>query len=189
MEYGKDSLNNKEILGLITKAQAGDREALTKIIILVTPAVHRQAKRIVSKGVEHEELCQEGMFAARAAVSSYRKDAGASFNTYVNLCIRRRMLSVVERSNSEIFADFDFSDNESALLADLSAEEHIIQADGFRELVNSINNLLSDKEKRTLELFLNGYTYQEIAVKLETTPKAVESTLARVRRKLGKFKK
>lgn len=189
MTNSNDSLNSEKVLNLVAEAQKGNREALSQLVVLVSPAVHGQAKRIVSKGIEHEDLCQEGMFAVLSAVSSYRFDAGASFGTYVNLCVRRRLLSVAEKSNSEIVADFDISDSEAAILADYSAEEKLIAADSLSELKEKINSLLSAKERSTLELFLSGYTYQEIAKKLATTPKAVESTLGRVRRKLNPLNK
>ncbi len=189
MEKGTGSLNDSRTLDLVLKAQAGDRNALSQIIALVSPAVHGQAKRIVSSGFDHEDLCQEAMFAVLSAVSSYRADAGASFSTYVNLCIRRKLLKVAEKNNNVITADLPLSDSEAELIADFSAEEKLIQTDSYVQLINSINNLLTEKERSTLELFLSGYTYQEIAAKLSTTPKAVECALARVRRKLGKFKK
>ncbi len=189
MKKGRDSLNSEKVLDLVAGAQSGDSEALSQLVMLVTPTVHWQAKRLALKGVELEDLCQEGMFAVLSAISSYKPDAGASFETFVNLCVRRRLLSVVQRSSGEINADFELSDSEAALLPELSAEEQTIQADSLQQLLSYIDSTLSEKEHKTLELFLSGFSYQETAEKLQTTPKAVESTLGRVRKKLSLYKK
>ena len=48
--------------------------------------------------------------------------------------------------------------------------------------------LLSDLEKQVLEAFMDGKSYQEIAVMLDRHVKSIDNALQRVKRKLMHFR-
>ena len=48
---------------------------------------------------------------------------------------------------------------------------------------------LSNMEKQVLELFLQGLTYQEIAQKMEKSPKTIDNALQRIKKKVAKKRK
>ena len=48
--------------------------------------------------------------------------------------------------------------------------------------------LLSDLEKQVLEAFMDGKSYQEIAVMLDRRVKSIDNALQRVKRKLMHFR-
>lgn len=48
---------------------------------------------------------------------------------------------------------------------------------------------LSNMEKQVLELFLQGLTYQEIAQKMEKSPKTIDNALQRIKKKVVKKRK
>ena len=147
MSDGRLDLNGREVLELVEASKNGDSKALSRLVVLLTPVVRAQAKRIyLNNSLERDDLFQEGMFGVFEAVEKYDASRGASFLTFVNLCVRSKLLSAVGDSVS-----------------------------------------LTERERRTLKLYLSGYSYQETADRTGSTVKAVDGTLQRVRKKLKNY--
>ena len=181
---------------LVASAQQGDGAAYDILISRYVSFVKSRAFGYRDSGVEPEDLAQEGMIGLMMAIRSYREGLGASFRTYAGLCIDRAIISAVRvtlrakmipassmipidgldengKPFSEQLAGWD-GDPESALIA---RDERI-------NLRKRFAGILSDLELDTLMLYLGGCSYEEIARRLDSTPKAVDNALQRVRRKL-----
>ena len=183
--------SDEELLPLIASAQRGDANALSRLVELSQPAVEGQAKAFSGNGFEFADLRQEGMIGALCAIGTYNGGAGANFRTYLNTCVKNRLLSVTrKRSEKSVFFDRAVSlsaDGED--IADRnSPEEKLIGEDGYKRIFEFIDTKLSDRERETLLLFLSGLPYGEIAKKTGVTVKSVDGTLQRARKKLKLFK-
>ena len=53
----------------------------------------------------------------------------------------------------------------------------------YNEVENAVNKNLSDFEKKVLNSYLNGESYNTIATKLETPVKSVDNAIQRIRKK------
>ena len=94
MTNTKLDLNSKEVLDLVRAAKSGDTKAFSQLVVLLTPVVRAQTKRIfVTNDLEGDDLFQEGMFGVIEAIRKFDGSRGASFLTYANLCIRSKLLS------------------------------------------------------------------------------------------------
>ena len=177
MTNAKPDLNSKEVLDLVEAAKSGDARAFSLLAVLLTPVVRAQTKRIfLSNSLERDDLFQEGMFGVIEAVRNFDASRGASFLTYANICIRSKLLSATGNGADDSAAD-----------ADVESVSSNNEQFAYFELIDFINKKLTEKEYTTLKLFLSGYSYQQIADRLETTSKAVDGTLQRVRKKLKEY--
>lgn len=179
MKNGAIDLNSKEMLELVEAAKQGDKRAFSQVAVLLTPVVRAHTRRMfVSNGLEGDDLFQEGMFGVFKAIKNYDASRGASFLTYVNLCIRSKLLSATGGMTGD---------------STVSLDEELLPVDGSRnnyaylELMDFIRDRLTAKEFATLKLFLSGYSYAQIAEKQGSTVKAVDGTLQRVRKKLREY--
>ena len=59
----------------------------------------------------------------------------------------------------------------------------------FNDIEDKISQILSDLERKVLMLYLDGRSYQEIAVDLNRHVKSIDNALQRVKRKLEKYLK
>jgi RNA polymerase sporulation-specific sigma factor len=66
-------------------------------------------------------------------------------------------------------------------------EEMIINQEEFYGLEDKMTELLSDLERKVLMLYLDGRSYQEIAVDLDRHVKSIDNALQRVKRKLERY--
>ena len=126
-----------------------------------------------------------------SAVKTYNSEKGASFKTYAGICINRRIITLLERSGNnkskalnDYVSLYDTEIEESVLEKGVNPEENFIGKESLMSLKKSISECLSDKEKRVLELYLAGESYENIASGLEISQKAVDNALQRIRRKL-----
>jgi hypothetical protein len=56
------------------------------------------------------------------------------------------------------------------------------------EFVDKIKNALSSYENEVLGYYLQGYNYNDIAIKLDVTPKSIDNALTRIKNKLNFLK-
>ncbi len=140
-------------------------------------------------GLEPEDLTQEGLMGLLCAVKSFKEDGGASFRTYASLCINRRLVSLLKRSESgrsKALNDYVSIDDEGceAMSAGESPEDMYIGKESLSTLISAVTKLLSQKERQVFGLYLAGESYAEISRTLGMNAKAVDNAMQRIRRKL-----
>jgi len=167
------------------------------VFTVLTERYSRLIRSVTSKykisGLEAEDLTQEGLLGLLSAVKTYRADKGASFQTYAGVCINRRILTLLKRSDNNgskalnnYVSLYDKEVEESVSLEVSNPEESFISEESFILLKKNISGCLSNRENRVLELYLAGESYSDIAANLLISVKAVDNTLQRIRKKLRK---
>lgn len=183
-------------------AQDGDGEALEYLLDKYKNFVRARARSYFLIGADHEDIVQEGMIGLYKAIRDFKVDKQASFRAFAELCVKRQIITAIKTAtrqkhvplNSYVSLNKPLYDEESdRTLLDViegrvtSPEELFISQEEVNSIQNQISILLSDFEKQVLDLFLDGKSYQEIAVILDRHVKSVDNALQRVKRKLMHF--
>lgn len=138
-------------------------------------------------GMEKADMIQEAMLAFIGAVYSYSSEKNCSFRTYASHCMRNRIISVIRALSSKKRVPYylTVSIEENPDLISAPSPEESLSSEGSADYIHGvIEDSLTEREKKVFTLFLTGYSYEEIADRLGITPKAVDSTLQRARKKL-----
>jgi RNA polymerase sporulation-specific sigma factor len=61
----------------------------------------------------------------------------------------------------------------------------VISTEELHSLVACLSSVLSELESAVLSLYLDGYSYETVAERLECDTKTVDNALQRVKRKVG----
>lgn len=189
-------LSDEEVVLL---AQSGDNEALEHIIIRYRNFVYSKAKKFFLIGSEQDDLIQEGMIGLYEAVKSFKNEK-ASFKSFAGICIRRQLISAVKSAtrnkhkplNSYISLDKNVyeRDADAAFIESFldkspqNPEAIIIDKEDLSGIENKINNTLSKLELNVLIYYLDGYSYQQIAEKIDKDVKAVDNAIQRIKKKI-----
>ncbi len=189
-------LSDEEVVRL---AQSGDEQALEHIIIRYRNFVYSKAKKFFLIGSEPDDLIQEGMIGLYEAVKSFKHEK-ASFAAFAGICIRRQMISAVKTAtrnkhkplNSYVSLDKSVYDAEgdSKLIESVSEkypqnpEAIVIDKENLSGIESTINRTLSKLELEVLMYYLDGYSYQQIAEKIDRDVKAVDNAIQRIKRKI-----
>jgi len=130
-------------------------------------------------------------------------DKLTSFRAFAELCITRQIITAIKTAtrqkhiplNSYVSLNKPVYDEESdrTLIDILSTtkitnpEEIIISREEFIFIEKKMGEILSSLEWKVLMAYLEGKSYQEIAVELKRHVKSIDNALQRVKRKLEKY--
>ena len=194
-------LTDEEVLGRIKDDQ--DDEAMCYLISKYRNFVRAKARSYFLIGADREDIVQEGMIGLYKAIRDFRNDKQASFRAFAELCVTRQIITAIKTAtrqkhiplNSYVSLNKPIYDEDSdrTLLDVLSGakvtdpEELVISREEFIDIEARMEDILSDLEWRVLMYYLDGKSYQEIAIDLNRHVKSIDNALQRVKRKLEKY--
>lgn len=187
---------------IVELAQQGDQFAVEFLVDKYKNFVRAKARSYFLIGADKEDIIQEGMIGLFKAIRDYRVDKLTSFRAFAELCITRQIITAIKTAtrqkhiplNSYVSLNKPIYDEESdrTLMDILSTnkisnpEEIIISREEFVFIERKMGEILSSLEWKVLMAYLEGKSYQEIAVELKRHVKSIDNALQRVKRKLEK---
>ena len=196
-----EALTDEEI---VLDAKDNDNEdALVYLINKYRNFVRAKARSYFLIGAEREDIIQEGMIGLYKAIRDFRNDKLSSFRAFAELCVTRQIITAIKTAtrqkhiplNSYVSLNKPIYDEDSdrTLLDVLSGtkisdpEELVISREEFIDIEEKMGEILSDLEWKVLMSYLDGKSYQEIAVELTRHVKSIDNALQRVKRKLERY--
>ena len=195
-----DDLSSYSDEKLQIMAASGDRKAMEILSERYSRLVRVCARPYFLVGGDSEDLTQEGMLGLLSAIHEFDSSREASFQTYAEVCIRRRILSAIKSANrkkhfplndgvslEEAFSDeLSGSGTHSVLDFHRTPEEQVLARESVNEFFETFSQQLSSFEQKILGMYLDGYSYREMAVLCSREQKAIDNAVQRIRRKLAR---
>jgi RNA polymerase sporulation-specific sigma factor len=166
--------------------------------------VYAKAKYFFIKGLDKEDVIQEGMLGLFKAIRDYRTDREASFRGFSQLCVHRQLISAIKRANRQkhqplnnstsINKTYDYDNESGRSFSEILPDKKKKLEDQFvyKEIINlvfrEIEKDLTELEKNVFYEYLDDRTYKEISDKLEINVKTVDNALQRARKKIDDIK-
>jgi RNA polymerase sporulation-specific sigma factor len=189
-------------LQLVLRARNGDEAALDQLIKRYTGFVRLKASSYFLAGGDSEDLIQEGLIGLYKAVRDFRTDKETSFRSFAELCVTRQIITAIKTATRfkhqplNQYVSFSHTpagqdtDGECTLgdaLPGSAVEEPsvvVISTEELQSLVFTLGTGLSKLESEALRLYLEGSSYEEMAVELACDTKTIDNALQRVKRKI-----
>lgn len=198
-----NQMTDEKLLQEISQNQ--NNTALDCLIDRYKDIVGIKANKFFMIGSEKEDMLQEGYIGLYKAVKSYDEKKQNSFKTFAGLCIERQMITAVKNSNRQKHIPLNsslslnsgaYDENDNTEVLDVldtrrTGEDPldiITKKEYFTLVETAINESLSDFEKKVLSYYKNGESYAEIAQKLQSKVKSVDTAIQRIRKKAIKIK-
>ncbi len=188
---------------IVVEAKNGDIVALEFLINKYKNFVKAKARSYFLIGADREDIVQEGMIGLYKAIRDFRGDKLSSFRAFAELCITRQIITAIKTAtrqkhiplNSYVSLNKPIYDEDSdRTLLDILAgtkitdpEELMINREEYNDIEFKMGEILSELEWKVLTLYLEGKSYQEIAVDLQRHVKSIDNALQRVKRKLERY--
>ena len=194
-----DKLTDEE---LVNEVKNGNKDAVNVLIERYKNLVNIKTSKYFIIGAEKEDIFQEGLIGLYKAIKNFNNKKDNSFKTFANLCIERQLITAVKTSNrqkniplnSYLSLDDNAYNNDGEkdstkmieILNNKTMEdplETVTKKEYYKQIKSIINDNLSCFEKKVLERFSSGESYNIIAEKLDTQVKSVDNAIQRIRKK------
>lgn len=187
---------------LIKRIKAEDKSALDFLINKYKEVVNMKVSKYYLNGAEKEDIIQEGLIGLYKAIKGFNPDKQNSFKTFANLCIERQVITAIKGSNRQKHmplnsylslntSNYENEDGEEEgqLIEILDANtiedplDTVTKNEYYKKIEKTIDESLSDFEKRVLSRFIDGQSYIQIAESLNSPVKSIDNAIQRIRKK------
>jgi RNA polymerase sporulation-specific sigma factor len=191
-----------EDLQLVLKARNGSQAALDHLMRRYQGFVRLKASSYFLAGGDADDLIQEGMIGLYKAVRDFRHDKETSFRSFAELCVTRQIITAIKTATRfkhtplNTYVSFSHTpagqemDGECTLgdaLPGPAVDDPsvvVVSTEELQSLVGALGTGLSTLESEALRLYLDGYSYDRMALELECDTKTIDNALQRVKRKI-----
>lgn len=188
-----------QINEIVIKAKLGDFESMEYILQFFKPKVTAICREYFLLGADFDDILQEGMIGLYKAVAGFNIEKNNNFSNFATMCIHHQIQNAVKVANSKknqplndyisISVEGGFSQNEESpkiiLQAnDKCAEQLSLDKENEKNLHQKLKQVLTKEQYGILLMYLNGYSYGEIAKSYKITNKKVDNNIQAIKRKL-----
>jgi RNA polymerase sporulation-specific sigma factor len=187
-------MNVKEMSdeALVLLAKEENKQAYEEIHKRYDGAIKKIVRKYIYCG--NDDLYQVGSLGVYSAVKNF--DGVSKFEGFAYTCINNAIRSELRKLNSKKnepligyipltgYGDGDSDKMEILIDSGLTPEGVCLDKENKFEIEVCIKESLSKLEYKILALFLQDYSYNEIAIKINKTEKAVDNAIQRIRKKL-----
>ena len=190
---------------ILEQIKSGNNFALEFLINKYKNFVRSKAKTYFLIGADKEDIVQEGMIGLFKAIRDFNDEKSVSFRAFAEICITRQIITAIKTAtrqkhmplnlyislNKPVFEE----EGERALIETINNDRNsdpeylFISKEELNGIEGKMNEILSPLELEVLYSYLNGSSYQEIAVTLDKPVKSIDNALQRVKKKLEKYLK
>ena len=195
--------NNYNILTdeeMVKMAQEGSVTAEEFLIKKYKDLVKTKSSTYFIIGGDKEDVIQEGMIGIFKAIRGFDENKEASFKTFAEVCINRQIISAIRNANMQkhqilneslsLSSDNDPEGEQKTLEERLPAnrgddpETLMLMKEIGQYLKEESHEIFSPLEQKVWDRMLQGKKYQEIAQELEKSPKSIDNTMQRIKKKI-----
>jgi len=194
---------------LAIMAKKGDEDAMLRIYAECRDLLRSMANIYFMVGADRDDVIQEGMIGLLSAIRTFDPNAGASFRTFAELCVKRNIINAVKMAgrkkhmllNEYVSIDaavvkqdgIDGSNAPPVLEDTLRApqttdpEQVVLLADLLAYVESNSRELFSKMERTVWYAYSQGASAAQIAEKLGKSQKSIDNALTRIKGKIEKL--
>lgn len=190
-------------IDLIILAKQGDEKSLDELYDKYKHNILFIAKKYYLNDGNNDDIVQEGMLGFLKAINTFDADKGNFYSHLVRL-VEQQIINAIKKSNALKNAplnerynlnsqgELELPEEEKVMGIPndtLSPENCVLMEENEKELSDMMSDKLSEFERKVLQLYLSGFSYNDIIKELNVSYKSVDNALSRVKQKLHNFNK
>lgn len=187
---------------ILQHGQKGDKLAIDYLMNKYEGIVHKKANTYFLVGSDRDDVVQEGLIGLYKAICDYDETKRSSFKTFAELCITRQIITSIKTAtrmkhtplNGYISIYNSVQEESEQALIDIieyfeaeQPQESLMMKENMLHLDSELMKVLTGLEWNVLRFYLEGFTYEEMALELNRSEKSIDNALQRVKRKVGQL--
>ncbi|MBO1005164.1 RNA polymerase sporulation sigma factor SigH [Pseudogracilibacillus auburnensis] len=185
---------------VLSHVQQGNKVAIEYLINKYEGIVRKKASTYFLIGSDRDDVVQEGLIGLYKAICDYDENKRSSFRSFAELCITRQIITSIKsatrlkhtplNSYVSIYKPVHDDESERMLLDTIDNYEAVdphkvlVDREKYQYIQVKLMKALTRLEWNVLNLYVQGLTYEEIAVSLQRHDKSIDNALQRVKRKV-----
>ena len=189
MEYKK--YNDYELIYMVRESDDFSKDILYEKYLPVIKSISKEYYlKFRDYGYDYDDFFQEASILFEKAVINYSEDRESVFYTFVNICIRRGLLTFCrsisnENKNKPLsqYIDLDISnipDKKNDINTYLNEYD-------FNAIISNIMLKFPIEYSSVLELKYNGFNYREISILLNIPSSTAEYRIRKIKKELNRY--
>ncbi len=192
---------------LIERYRAGESGIMDYLMVKYKNLVLSKTRSLYMLGGDSDDLLQEGMIGLFQAVNDYDFGRDASFFTFADLCISRKVYNAIKTSNDKkhsflnnyisLFGSQSDEEKQNALTVieqipgndEQDPEKLVLTNELKEELERAFREELTNLERECFGLYMTGMSASEVARILGKSDKETDNAIQRAKKKLKKIRK
>lgn len=194
-----DTMTDEQI---VATANDGSISALEHLIYKYKDFVKIKAHSYYIVGADRDDIVQEGMIGLYKAIRTYDVNKASSFKSFADICVTRQMITAIKSAtrqkhiplNSYVSLSKTFQgEGRSSVVETIGSGrstdpmELVIGKESMDSIEQKLNGLLTSLEKEVLQSYVEGRSYEEIAIDLNRRVKSIDNALQRVKKKIERY--
>ena len=176
---------------LVALAKEGNEDAINLLYEKYKPIVVGKSKDAIlvasHHGIEINDIMQEGFIGLDEAIKNFDENDNTTFYTFATLCINRQIINYLRknsRGKNKILNDAVAIDD----MGDVFFKDDFDIENDFmsKDIIQGATKSLTDFEYIVFKMRLEGYSYNEIANRLDKSVKSIYNTFHRIKEKVKK---
>lgn len=188
---------------LLLHVQQGDEFAIEHLMNKYEGIVRKKANTYFLIGSDRDDVVQEGLIGLYKAICDYDENKRSSFKSFAELCITRQIITSIKSATRlkhtplngyvSIYKPVQDEESDQTLIdvieyyeADQPQEELLIK-EQIVHVQSELMKVLTGLEWEVLRYYIEGYSYEDIALMIGRSEKSIDNALQRVKRKVGQL--
>ena len=165
-----------------------------EIIEIMKPVIYSKASLYNISGLDKDDLYQEALIAIYSALKNYDNTKNNNLKAFLSMCIERRYIVLLKKSQTQKNLAFNnyisldgtsLKNNETFNFLEVLVDnkKHNINEKELKDNLDRLYNILSKTEVKVLDMYIKGFSYKEIANKINKNEKAIDNAIQRIKNK------
>ncbi len=187
---------------LLLHGKKGDKLAIDYLMNKYEGIVRKKANTYFLIGSDREDVVQEGLIGLFKAICDYDENKRSSFKSFAELCITRQIITSIKTAtrlkhtplNGYISIYKPVQDESEQALIDIieyfeadQPQDLLVMKENMHHVQTELLKVLTGLEWDVLRHYLEGFTYEEIALQIGRSEKSIDNALQRIKRKVGQL--
>lgn len=175
---------------LIKKVREEDELAKEVLVKRYMPLVKRSIRFYFLADGEEDDLLQEAYIGFIKAMDTYNEEKNDAFFPFAKLCVQNQIKTAVTASNRKKHLPLNTSvpietaDKQEMHSLDGNPEDIVLEKEKNEDRSQKIYEKLTKLEQNVLVLYLDGFSYEQIASKIGKNKKSIDNAIQRIKKKL-----
>ena len=202
MKSNLKDIPDNELISLLPE----DEENIKNIIYekygyLINVLLKKYRSLIKIFQVDEQEIYCEASYGFSDGINSYQDNKNSSLKTFLSICVERRITNMLSKYttqksrffNETLSLDYEVLSDKTALIDVISDDSkydplnNLTEMETYAEIIDAAKEILSESEYKVFTFLINELSYQEIAKKLNKSPKQVDNTIQRIKNKMREY--